>query len=48
MDTKAEAPCLTLTFASSLLVMVCVKRAVQWVGALRFYHGGGASRKGAA
>jgi len=25
-----------------------VKRAVQWVGALRFYHGGGASRKGAA
>jgi len=22
MDTKAEAPCLTLTFASSLLVMV--------------------------
>jgi len=23
-----------------------VKRAVQWVGALRFYHGGGASRKG--
>jgi len=25
-----------------------VKRAVQWVGALRFYHRGGASRKGAA
>ena len=25
-----------------------VKRAVQWVGALRFYRGGGASRKGAA
>jgi len=25
-----------------------VKRAVQWVGALRFYHGEGASRKGAA
>ena len=25
-----------------------VKRAVQWVGALRFYHGGGADRKGAA
>jgi len=27
---------------------VAVKRAVQWVGALRFYHRGGASRKGAA
>jgi len=29
-------------------VGVTVKRAVQWVGALRFYHEGGASRKGAA
>jgi len=28
--------------------LVTVKRAVQWVGALRFYRRGGASRKGAA
>ena len=27
---------------------VGVKQAVQWVGALRFYHAGGACRKGAA
>ena len=43
-----EVGTLSSAFVTRLDLVLRVKRAVQWVGALRFYHGGGASRKGAA
>jgi len=39
---------MTILTPSASCRVTTVKRAVQWVGALRFYHRGGASCKGAA